>query len=395
MSARNSQTLCVALKTLMVIAILIAASTALCAEPYFARQDLFISGHDDVNIYRIPSLITSPKGTLLAFCEARQGDDGDPTDMVVKRSVYEQPPAPARNLNGYSRIFGYGVNWRPMQVVLAGKGEAIMQPCPVVDRTTGEILICCQEIRGGLANLLKNEWHGRCMILRSADDGVTWSAPQEITASVGHFAAGPGIGIQLRSGRLVIPGYSQAGSRIIFSDDHGQSWRAGAPVNNKGCNESQVVELSDGSLLLNMRQGGRRRYVAQSKDQGETWFREQNEELLPDPGCQASILRFPQRASDGRDLLLFSNPPHPGPFEARTNLTVRLSDDDGQSWKASREVDAGPGAYSSLTVLADGSTIGLLYETGATHPYEKIAFARFNLEWLTSKPTHDKPKSSP
>ena len=84
--------------------------------------------------------------------------------------------------------------------------------------------------------------------------------------------------------------------------------------------------------------------------------------------------------------MLFSNPPHAGPFEARTNLTVRLSDDDGQSWKVSREIHSGPGAYSSLAILADGSTIGLLYETGATHPYEKIAFARFNLAWLARLP---------
>ena len=206
MIARNLRTAFFAMRVAMAMAIVIAASTELRAKPFFTRQDLFISGHDDVNIYRIPSLIVSPKGTILAFCEARQGDDGDPTNLVLKRSLYENPPSQPRNLNGYPRTFGYGVNWQPMQVVLAGKGEAIMQPCPVVDRTTGELLICCQEIRGGLANLLKTEWHGRCLILRSVDDGVTWSPPQEITESVGHFAAGPGIGIQLKSGRLVIPG---------------------------------------------------------------------------------------------------------------------------------------------------------------------------------------------
>nr|MBC8290575.1 exo-alpha-sialidase [Planctomycetota bacterium] len=328
-------------KTVLSMAILIAATTNLRADPFFIQQDLFISGHDDVNIYRIPSLIVSPKGTILAFCEARQGDDGDPTDLVLKRSLYNAKPSKPRNLNGYPRTFGYGVNWQRMQVVLAGKGEAIMQPCPVVDHTTGEIVICCQQIRGGLVNLLKNEWHGRCLILRSTDDGVTWSPPREITKSVGHFAAGPGVGIQLRSGRLVIPGYSKEGSRVIFSDDHGKTWRAGVPVKNKGCNESQVVELIDGSLLMNMRQGGRCRYVAFSKDQGETWFKENNEESLPDPGCQGSILRLPKGKRRGR--LLFSNPPHPGPFEARTNLTVRLSNDDGQSWKVSREVHSGPG----------------------------------------------------
>ena len=370
-------------KWMLSMAILSAAATNLAAESFFVQQDLFISGHDEVNIYRIPSLIVSPTGTLLAFCEARQGDDGDPTDLVLKRSLYRGQASQPRQVNGYPRTFGYGVNWQRMQVVLAGKGAAIMQPCPLVDRTTGAILVCCQEIQGGLANLLKNEWHGRCLILRSTDDGVTWSAPREITQSVGHFAAGPGTGIQLSSGRLVIPGYSQAGSRVIFSDDHGQSWQAGAAVKNKGCNESQVVELSDGSLLLNMRQGGRCRYVAVSKDQGETWFQERHEEALPDPGCQASILRWPIGPDSRR--LLFSNPPHPRPFEARTNLTVRLSDDDGQSWKVSREIYAGPGAYSSLALLADGATIGLLYETGAVHPYEKIALARFNLEWLTTR----------
>lgn len=373
------------MKPMIAITILIAMNTNLRAEPFFVKQDLFLSGHDDVNIYRIPALIVSPKGTILAFCEARNGDDGDPTDLVLKRSLFDGQPSEPRHFNGYPRTFGNGVNWQRMQVVLPGKGEAIMQPCPLVDRTTGEILICCQEIRGGLANLLKNEWHGRCMVLSSSDDGATWSAPREITDSVGHFAAGPGTGIQLRSGRLVIPGYSKEGSRVIFSDDHGKTWRIGAPVNKKGCNESQVVELTDGSLMMTMRQGGRCRHVAFSKDRGETWFKENDEESLPDPGCQGSILRMRNARARGRGLLLFSNPPHPAPFEARTNLTVRLSDDDGQSWKASREVDSGPGAYSSLAVLGDGSTIGLLYETGEVHPYEKIAFARFNLEWLTTQ----------
>ena len=75
-----------------------------------------------MNIYRIPALIVTPKGTILAFCEAREGDDGDPTDLVLKRSRFSQPQAP-RQLNGYDRVFGYGINWEPMRVVLAGNGE--------------------------------------------------------------------------------------------------------------------------------------------------------------------------------------------------------------------------------------------------------------------------------
>jgi sialidase-1 len=358
-----------------------AAAEPAQTEPYFTQQDLFASGLDGVNIYRIPSLVVAANGDLLAFCEAREGDDGDPTDLVLKRSLYEARPVPPRMLNGYPRTFGYGVNWTRMQTVLAGEGQAIMQPCPVVDRETGRVMMCCQEIRGGLENLLKNEWHGRCLVLHSDDHGATWSTPREITESVGHFAAGPGVGIQLTSGRLVIPGYSKDGPRVIYSDDHGQSWRAGLPVGRKGANECQAVELADGQLMLSLRQGGRCRYLAFSSDAGESWHQELNEEALPDPGCQASLVRYPLSGTTGESLLLFSNPPHPGPFEARTDLTVRLSEDEGQSWPVARCVHQGPGAYSCLAPLPDGS-IGLLYETGSAHPYEKISFARFNLAWL-------------
>src|SRR5262245_2239628 len=85
----------------------------LSAQPSFREQDLFISGIDGVNIYRIPALIVTAKGTILAFCEAREGDDADPTDLVVKRSRFTQPQAPIK-LNGYDRVFGYGINWEPM-----------------------------------------------------------------------------------------------------------------------------------------------------------------------------------------------------------------------------------------------------------------------------------------
>ena len=90
-------------------------------ETLFRQQDLFISGLDGVNIYRIPSLIVSSKGTILAFCEAREGDDADPTDLVLKRSLYDGGRSVPQKLNGYERIFGYGVNWEPMQMVLPGR----------------------------------------------------------------------------------------------------------------------------------------------------------------------------------------------------------------------------------------------------------------------------------
>ena len=357
----------------------------------FRQQDLFISGIDGVNIYRIPSLIVSSKGTILAFCEARDGDDGDPTDLVLKRSRYDGGPSVPRKLNGYERIFGYGINWEPMQLVLPGEGKAITNPCPVVDRDDGTIVMCCRHLFGSsLAEHLKAPWNGRTLVLKSTDDGVTWSRPLDITPSVGAFIPGPGVGIQLQSGRLVIPGYDndtrigRRASHVIYSDDRGRTWRAGAKV-RKETNESQVVELVDGTLMLNMR-GGRYRNVALSRDGGQSWYEEFEDETLPDPRCQASLLRYSTAAAGGENRLLFANIPNSGPFVDRNDLTVRLSNDEGQSWPISRRVHDGPAAYSCLSVLADG-TIGLLYETGAVHPYERIKFVRFNLEWLTSAPS--------
>ena len=153
----------------------------------------------------------------------------------------------------------------------------------------------------------------------------------------------------------------------------------------KETNESQVVELVDGTLMLNMR-GGRYRNVALSRDGGQSWYEEFEDETLPDPRCQASLLRCSTAAAGGENRLLFANIPNSGPFVDRNDLTVRLSNDEGQSWPISRRVHDGPAAYSCLSVLADG-TIGLLYETGAVHPYERIKFVRFNLEWLTSAGT--------
>jgi sialidase-1 len=376
------------LKITLVGAILLTLSTAVQADPFFHKKDLFISGNDDVNIYRIPILLVTPKGTLLAFCEARDGDDGDPTDSVVKRSRFNGNSGDSNKLNGQSRTFGYGFNWEPMQVVLPGKGKAIMQNTPVIDHSTGTIFLCCYEVTGGLKQHLKTPYAGRTLLLQSNDDGKTWSTPRDLTPNFPNFIAGPSIGIQLKSGRLIIPGYSKesrySGSRVMYSDDHGKTWKLGAQVKGH-TNESQAVELSDGSLMLNSRYetSAKCRYVALSRDGGETWYKEFEDKNLPDPRCQACLMRLPTKNRDGKNQLLFSNP-----FNAkslnRSNMTVKLSNDEGKSWKISRTIFSGPAAYSCMAVLADGN-IGLLYESGDKHPYQKITFARFNLEWLTSK----------
>jgi sialidase-1 len=351
----------------------------------FTDMDLFISGHDNTNIYRIPSLFVTPSGTILAFIEARDGDDGDPTDLTLKRSLYAGPQAP-RQLNGYARQFGYGVNWEPMRMVVPGKGQAMMNPTPVLDASTGRIWLPCYEVRGGLQEHLKDPMIGRLLLTWSDDDGATWAPPRDLTEVLPRFTPGPGVGLQLRSGRLVIPGYGAAvggtwQSCVIYSDDHGQTWRRGAAV-KVASNESQAVELSDGVLMLNCR-ANVCRYVARSRDGGETWFEEGSEPTLPESAfaCQASLIREAQPAAgNATPRLLFVNPT----TGSRTNLTIRVSTDDGKTWSAGRTIQPGPAAYSSVAFLKDG-TLGVLYESGKVHPYEKVSFARFNWEWLLGK----------
>jgi sialidase-1 len=225
---------------------------------------------------------------------------------------------------------------------------------------------------------------------RSTDDGATWAKPFEITGSLRRddwtwYATGPGCGIQLKSGRMVIPcDHNLAGSRarhshVIYSDDAGKTWKVGG-VLGKDTNECQVIEREDGSLLINMRSyhGKNCRAVATSKDGGLTWSEVKLDEALIEPVCQASLLRYTTARDGGKSRVLFANPAS----TKREKMTVRLSYDDGATWPVAKELHAGPSAYSALAALPD-RTIGCLYERGEKSPYERIAFARFSLKWLT------------
>jgi sialidase-1 len=345
-----------------------------------AQVEVFRSGVDGYHTYRIPALITTQRGTLLAFCEGRRGsssDSGD-IDLLLKRS------------------FDNGKTWAAVQVIADFGGDTIGNPAPVVERMTGVVLLLLtrnpgkvteREIVDGIGEGTRTVW-----ITRSRDDGATWSPPEEITAAVKRpdwswYATGPGNGIQLRGGRLVIPcdhirkGTKSMHSHVIYSEDRGVTWQIGGVAGEK-TNESAVVELKDSRLLLNMRSyyGRNRRAVAYSNDGGLTWSEVRLEEALVEPVCQASlILAVPAgRRSDGR--LLFSNPAD----AKRVRMTVRMSYNAGDTWPVARLVHEGPSAYSSLAVLKDG-TIGLLYERGRTSAYEEITFARFPLLWLAGK----------
>jgi len=242
-----------------------------------------------------------------------------------------------------------------------------------------------KNILPGLEGATRTVW-----LTYSKDDGLSWAPPVEVTRSVKRpewswYATGPVNGIQLRSGRLVIPcdhvvraDLSQRYSHVIYSDDGGRSWQIGGSV-GPDCNESTVAELSDGRLMLNMRSyaGRNRRAVALSSDGGLSWSAPAFDETLVEPVCQASLIGI---GKGKRRVLLFSNPAS----TQRVNMTVRLSRDDGKSWVASRTVYEGPSAYSNLVEIGRG-VVGLLYERGEKSPYERISFARFPLRWLSER----------
>ncbi len=342
-----------------------AAGNNLPAGDTVAQTDVFTSGSEGYHTYRIPGIVSTNKDTLLAFCEGRKtgrGDHGD-LDLVLRRST-----------DG-------GKTWQPMQLVYEeGDSEKITigNPCPVVDRTTGTIwLPFCRN-------------NDRVFMTNSTDDGKTWATPVEITKDVKKpewrwYATGPGHGIQLQSGRLVIPcdcndiRDKKQHSLVFYSDDRGQTWKLGG-VTEAAMDECEVVELVDKSLLLCMRnyRGKNRRAFATSSDAGLTWSEPTHHEQVFCPTCQASIERYTLKPPAAKNRLLYCGPGGPG----RTNMTIRLSYDEGKSWPVAKVIRNGPAAYSDLVVLPDG-TIGCLYECGDKHAYEKIAFARVTLGWVS------------
>lgn len=350
------------------------------------QTDVYSSGTDGYHTFRIPALVVTPRDALLAICEGRKdhGQDSGDIDIVVKRSE------------------DCGQTWSDMQLVWNDSGNTCGNPCPVVDRQTGIIWLVMTHNLGhdGERQIIHEESVGSrtVWVCHSVDDGRSWTEPIEITATTKQpnwtwYATGPGAGIQLHSGRLVIPcDHIEAGSKkyyshVIYSDDGGVSWALGGSTPKDQVNECEVVELEDGRLLLNMRNYDRiqkTRVFAHSDDGGLNWSALAHDEALIEPICQASIRRYTTVADGGKNRILFANP---ASSEVRENMTVRLSYDEGQTWPQSRSLHRGPSAYSCLAALPDRS-IACFYERGAARAYERLTFARFDLEWLTEGSDH-------
>ena len=345
--------------------------------------DVYTAAQDSVHTYRIPALAVTRQGTLLAFAEARQTGAGDAGDihLVVRRST-----------DG-------GGSWGDPITVWNDAGNTCGNPAPVIDRGNGRVVLPMTWNAGDDVErdiIAGRSAHPRRVFVTSSDDdGKTWARARELPdvrrPHWGWYATGPGNSIQLargaRRGRIVVPAnhsdhtggghfsYRSYRAHVLFSDDGGTSWTLGG-VAGPATNESAVVEMTDGSLLFNMRSyaGQNRRAVSVSRDGGESWSAPKLHHALIEPVCQASMIGY-----DGRDgepgHLLFANP---ASETARERLTVRVSTDSGATWPWDKLIYAGSAAYSSMAVLPDGR-VAILFERDR---YARISFAAFSLEEL-------------
>ncbi len=333
--------------------------------PACVQTTLFRSGDDGYECYRIPAVVVSRTGVILAFAEGRKDGRGDYADvnLMLKRSRDN------------------GATWSEARVIVDDGDHTMGNPCPIYDARTSTVhLLFCRENRQVFA-------------IRSTDDGEHWSVPTEISASVidrrMYFAyTGPGHGVQLASGRLVAPSCADYGKRIgdvqgsyiIYSDDSGRSWKVGGLLEAEASDECEVVELADGKLYLFGRNscGKRARAYSYSSDGGQSWTAVAYESRLPESasGCQGSIVRVSQSPTSDRNRIVVANAAN---IYGRTQLTLRMSYDETRSWPVQKILYEGSAAYSDLAVTQDGRIL-CLYEAD---DYTRIACALIDVGWLT------------
>lgn len=345
------------------------------------------AGDDNVAAYRIPGIITSNKGTLLAVYDVRHNNSADLQEYIEI---------------GLSRSEDHGQTWEQMRIPLSfgeygGLPKAqngVGDPAILVDEQTGTIWIMAAWTHGmGNARAWNNSQQGldithtaQLVLTKSDDDGKTWSQPINITQQVKNpqwffLLQGPGKGISMENGTLVFAGQFIGADRIpcaciIYSIDHGKTWNISQPARSN-TTESQVAEINPGVLMLNMRDNrGGSRAVAITNDLGNSWQEHpSSRKALAEPVCMASLIHVPAHKNIlNKDILLFSNP---NDTQQRKHMTIKASLDKGLSWSANNELLLDEGhswGYSCLTLI-DEETVGILYESSTAH----IAFQAVKL----------------
>lgn len=357
-----------------VLFVLAAPAFAYSHAPFFSQVDLFHQGEDRVNTYRIPALVQTRDGTIIAVVDARHDSDHD---LPARISLVMR-----RSLDG-------GKTWGPMRTILAVPEGGVGDASLLLDRSNGRVW--CFHAYGppgiGFNTAKPGATTGATTLqihaMYSDDDGGTWSKDIDLTPQIEDPAwqaafATSGTDIQLKSGRLLVPLVVRDAKSLMhdvnaYSDDHGKSWKVGQFV-GVGTDESHNVELSDGVVLQNMRTHRKLRAIARSSDGGIVFGPVSYDAALVDPDCNAGITSYYQGK---RQLLIFTN----AASIRRENLTLKVSRDEGRTWPEQRLINPGPSGYSTVIRLKDGS-LGVLYERGDKKPDERITFARFNLAWI-------------
>ncbi len=391
------------------------ASNLPAATPFLETTDLFVAANGDY--YHIPGIVVTSKGTVLAYAAWREHDTHDWGNIKVHLR---------RSTDG-------GKTWDAAhQIAPQGKAPKaiVLSSPPKVKGREKEITVDNGVLipdRNGAVHMLYCVEYRRVFYSRSDDDGLTWSKPTEISKIFEKYrpeinwkivATGPGHGIQLNNGRLEVPVWLATGGKegyqhnpsmvgVTFSDDHGKTWQTGDivsrttgrgtdPIIYHNPNETEAVQLADGSVLFNMRtpSAHQRKMTSISLNGATGWCKPQFVEDLPEPVNFGSTRRLSLKPVSDKNRLLFSitgsleTRAEKAPDEKsckREDMTVFLSYDEGKTWPVKKIIRPGTAGcgYSDLAVLPDG-TILCAYGAGPKFGSDaKIVLTRFNLEWLT------------